>query len=297
MLTAVNINESLGHGFVKKIKDPTYLVKCWILCNNNPKLNKVNVSVCCLCTKKIFCYLIQSIFERLACLVQTNNSTNVILSSREEKDNNTCWATKKTLPAVFQSRQSEDKRLNVTAWQNETNREQGGVALTNDTAGVVYEQQNVTSLSLFRWKEFSQNASRVFKWQKHLVSASFSSTFFELDGCFLCVRFVSAGCRGDVSDVGPGPEHSGAVCSTSPSLHLPFLPPQCPARPVLPPGSSRGLLLPAGGTPLRSCRPQLSGGRGGPRRENPWTFDNRTVIANDPFKGSRRTLKVQHCLI
>lgn len=70
------------------------------------------------------------------------------------------------------------------------------------------------------------------------------------------VRSVPAGSGGHVSDVGPGPGHSGAVCPPSASLRLPLLPPQRPARPLVPRGSGRRLLLPAGWPALHPGRPE-----------------------------------------
>lgn len=70
----------------------------------------------------------------------------------------------------------------------------------------------------------------------------------------LSVRSRSARRRGHVSDVGPGPGHSGTVRPPSESLRLPLVPHERPARSVLPAGSGRRLLLPAG-------RPALHHGR------------------------------------
>lgn len=68
---------------------------------------------------------------------------------------------------------------------------------------------------------------------------------------------MPAGRGGHVSTVDPGPGHSGAVCPPSESVRLPLLPPQRPARPLVPAGSGGRLFLPAG-------RPALHAG--GPRR-------------------------------
>lgn len=73
------------------------------------------------------------------------------------------------------------------------------------------------------------------------------------------VRSVPSGSGGDVSDVGPGPGHSGAVRPPSEGLRLPLLPPQHPARPFIPAGSGRCLLLPAGRPALHPGRPEYSG--------------------------------------
>lgn len=91
---------------------------------------------------------------------------------------------------------------------------------------------------------------------------------------FLCVsvRSVSAGRGADVSDVGPGPGHSGAVRPPSESLLLSLLPPQRPARPFIPPRSGRRLLLPAGRPPLPPGRPQRSEDTDGEKRQDSWTY-------------------------
>lgn len=77
------------------------------------------------------------------------------------------------------------------------------------------------------------------------------------------VRSVPAGSAGDVSDVGPGPGHSGAVCPPSQSFRLPLLPPQHSARSLIPPGSGRRLLLPAGWPAVHPGGPEDSGDAAG----------------------------------
>lgn len=74
----------------------------------------------------------------------------------------------------------------------------------------------------------------------------------------LPVRSVPAGCAGHVSDVGPGPGHSGTLRQPPEDPLLSLLPSQHPARPVVPPGPSRRLLLPAGRPALHPGRPELS---------------------------------------
>lgn len=68
------------------------------------------------------------------------------------------------------------------------------------------------------------------------------------------VRHVSVHRGGDVSDVDPGPGHSGSVYPPPESLSLPVFPSQRPARPLVLPGSGGRLLLPTGRPPLRPGR-------------------------------------------
>lgn len=75
----------------------------------------------------------------------------------------------------------------------------------------------------------------------------------------LSIRFVSTGSSGDVSSVGSGSGHSGAVCPPSESPQMPLVPSQRPARPLIPPGSSRYLLLPGGGSAFHRHWPTSSG--------------------------------------
>lgn len=77
-----------------------------------------------------------------------------------------------------------------------------------------------------------------------------------------------AGSGGDVSDVDPGLGHSGAVCPTAESLWLPLLPPEHPARPFIPHGSGRRLLLPAGRPAVHPRRPELSEDTAGKKRHD-----------------------------
>ena len=85
------------------------------------------------------------------------------------------------------------------------------------------------------------------------------------------LRSVPAGSGADVSDVDPGLGHSGAVCPAAEGLRLPLLPPQHPPRPLIPHGSGRRLLLPAGRPAVHPRRSDRSGDTAGKTRHDSWT--------------------------
>lgn len=93
--------------------------------------------------------------------------------------------------------------------------------------------------------------------------------------CLCSLRPQSSGSGGDVSDVGPGPGHSGAVCPPSESPQLPLLPSQHPAWSLIPPGSSCCFLLPAGWSAFHPYWSTCSGDRAGWKKQNSWTLSAR----------------------
>lgn len=92
------------------------------------------------------------------------------------------------------------------------------------------------------------------------------------------VRSVPAGSAAHVSDVGPGLGHPGTGGPPSQGLRVPVVPPQRPARPVLPGGSRRRLLLPAGRPAAPAGRPEHSEDAAGKKSSSTSSVCRRPVI-------------------